>query len=373
LSAALPAAVRAAGPFIAFATVLRAHDFPVAAEQTMGFLEALPLLGPRGIADIRAAAHALFAPLPERHAEFDALFRAHFLGLFDLGTEPDATAEREARVQDDAPSGFEPMAPEEVNEAGADAATVELLGVRRLDPHAEAEALRRLARAAPERLPRRRGHRFAPAARGRSLDARRAFREQARLDGDLLRLPRRRRKLRRRALLLLIDVSGSMKERTDAHLAFAHALARATDRIEVFTFGTRLTRVTRAMRIRSRDQALAAASAQVADWDGGTRIGEALGAFLAVPRFAAYARGAFVLVLSDGLERGDHAAMVDAVRRLSRRAWRLSWLSPLAGNGSAPQTAAMQAVLPLLDALADGGSTAALAAHVLGAGNGRQA
>ena len=100
--------------------------------------------------------------------------------------------------------------------------------------------------------------------------------------------------------------------------------------IEVFTFGTRLTRVTRPMRLKRREQALAAAAQIVSDFDGGTRIGDALQAFLAVPRFAGYARGAATLIVSDGLERGDPLALADAVAKLSRRAWRLSWLTPLA-------------------------------------------
>ncbi len=116
----------------------------------------------------------------------------------------------------------------------------------------------------------------------------------------------------------------------------------------MFTFGTRLTRVTRPLRIKRREQALRAAAHLVSDWDGGTRIGDALQAFLAVPRFAGYARGAAVLVVSDGLERGDVAAMRDAVAKLSRRAWRLSWLTPLAtGRAFTPQTAALVAIRPI--------------------------
>ena len=171
---------------------------------------------------------------------------------------------------------------------------------------------------------------------------------------------------KRRSIVLLIDVSGSMKERTEAHLRIGHALAHAVERIEVFTFGTRLTRVTRAMRLKNREQALAATSAIVSDWDGGTRIGDALQAFLGVPRFAGYSRGALVLILSDGLERGDPAAMRDAVARLSRLAWRVSWLTPLAaGANFTPQTEGLKAILPLVDDLADGSSVGAVTAHVL--------
>jgi uncharacterized protein with von Willebrand factor type A (vWA) domain len=175
-------------------------------------------------------------------------------------------------------------------------------------------------------------------------------------------------------VLLLIDVSGSMKERTDAHLRFAHALAGAVDRIEVFTFGTRLTRLTRAVRLKNREQALAAASTVVADWDGGTRIGDALKAFLSVPRFAGYARGAVTLILSDGLERGDHHDMTQAVARLSARSWRIAWLTPLAADPRyKPETAALKSILPFIDDLAGSGSTKQLCAYVLGLAQARAA
>jgi uncharacterized protein len=165
-----------------------------------------------------------------------------------------------------------------------------------------------------------------------------------------------------------------MKARTDAHLRFAHALAQAVERIEAFTIGTRLTRVTQALRRKQREQALGAAAAVVADWDGGTRIGDALQAFLAVPRFAGYARGALVLVISDGLERGDHRAMTEAVARLAALAWRVSWLTPLAVDPRyRPETDALRSILPLIDDLADGSSTERLCAHVLRLPNARTA
>jgi uncharacterized protein with von Willebrand factor type A (vWA) domain len=193
------------------------------------------------------------------------------------------------------------------------------------------------------------------------------FRDAMRHAGEFLRMRRKRRRLRQRRIVVLIDVSGSMKERTQAHLAFAHVLARAADTAEVFTIGTRLTRITRALRLRNRDLALTAASLLVADWDGGTRIGEALAAFLAVPRFSALARGAAVVVLSDGLERGDPSAMRDAVIRLSRIAWRVVWLTPLAADpGFEPRTAALVLARPFLDQLGDGGSIESICANVLG-------
>ncbi|MBV8961519.1 MAG: VWA domain-containing protein, partial [Hyphomicrobiales bacterium] len=120
------------------------------------------------------------------------------------------------------------------------------------------------------------------------------------------------------------------------------------------------------MRQRNRQRALAGAANLVADWDGGTRIGEALGAFLGIPRFAALARGAALVVLSDGLERGDPSAMREAVAHLSRIAWRTVWLTPLAGDKNfEPRTAGLAAVWPFLDELGDGGSLDSICAHVL--------
>ena len=149
-------------------------------------------------------------------------------------------------------------------------------------------------------------------------------------------------------------------------MRLAHTLAQAAPQIEVFTFGTRLTRITRAMRIKRSEQALLAAAQVVSDFDGGTRIGDALQAFLAVPRFGGYARGAVVLVVSDGLERGDPLALADAVAKLSRRAWRVSWLTPLARDKNfRPQTEALMAISRFVDDIVDGGSTSAIVDHVL--------
>lgn len=363
-SRALP---RAARPFVSFATLVRRHGFAVAPEQTTTFLSAVNLLGPAGLVDIRRAAHATLAPPPERRGDFDALFDAHFLGHTVEVPEPADTVEDEVRVHEDDRGFFDPPQADELNEGGEAATAAEALATRNLRAADEADTLRRFARTLPGRLPQRRGYRRRSARRGRGVDLRQTLREAIRNDGEVMRLPRLRRKPRARNLLLLIDVSGSMKERTDAHLRFAHALTGAASRIEVFTFGTRLTRVTRALRLKNREQALHAAGGLVADWDGGTRIGDALRAFLAVPRFAGYARGAATVILSDGLERGDPGDMAGAVARLAARSWRVAWLTPLAADPRyRPETAALKAALPFIDDLANGGTTEALCAYVLG-------
>ena len=132
-------------------------------------------------------------------------------------------------------------------------------------------------------------------------------------------------------------------------------------KVETFCFGTRLSRVTRTLRHRLPDEALARLSDMVFDFDGGTRIGASLDAFLSVSRYAALVRGAVTLVFSDGLERGEPDAMVHAVNRLSRLSQRLIWVSPLAADPRyRPLTRAMAGILPVLDGLVEGGDLKAL-------------
>ena len=352
--------------FVGFAALLRGAGFAVAPEQTMAWLAAIELLGPTGVEDIRRAARATLAPPPERFADFDALFDAHFLGKTAVVSEAAPSEDEPMRAAEDAAIGPEPEFSEDTHESGAEATTAERLSARRFSPGDETETLRRFGRALPARLPRRRGYRWRSGRGGTATDARRMFRDAMRNAGEFIHLRHRRRRLRQRRIVVLIDVSGSMKERTQAHLSFAHALTRAAASVEVFTMGTRLTRITRPLRLRNREQALATASLLVADWDGGTRIGDALNAFLAVPRFAALARGAALIVLSDGLERGDPTAMADAVARLARLAWRIIWLTPLAADpGFEARTAGLVAARPYLDRLGDGGSIDSICNNVL--------
>ncbi|MEP3330703.1 VWA domain-containing protein [Sedimentitalea sp.] len=351
-------------PFLRFAQVLRGAGFAVSPDQTIGFVESVGLLGPRDMTDIYRAGRALFAIPPERLAEYDALFRAIFLDQI-IQAPADGDDEDELQAYEPGTQTVELEVEEDETEIGAEPTGTERLGQRALR-EGDGDALWRLLREAPNALPRRVSYRRRAATKGDRIDMRRTLREAARRDGDVMRLHQSRRKLQQRRVLLLIDVSGSMKDRSESLLRLAHAVVQSADRAEVFTLGTRLTRITQALKPADRAQALARASEAIADFDGGTRIGDALAAYLAVPRFAGFARGAAVVVLSDGLERGEPGAMVDAVQRLSRSAWRLDWLTPLAADPDySPATAGLAAVLPVLDHLGDGNSTAAVTDHIL--------
>jgi uncharacterized protein with von Willebrand factor type A (vWA) domain len=364
----LPRAVR---PLTSFAQFLRQHGFTIAQEQIVTFLGAVELLGPRDMESVRRAAHATLAPPPDRRGEFEALFRAYFHEEAHALAMAESSPETGAPARESGGSMDEPDDPARSDQSGETATATEILSVRSFGEQSEIAALQSLRREAPRILPRRRSFRLESAKAGK-IDLRRSLRVAVYHDGDVIRLMRANRARVQRQVLVLIDVSGSMKRHTQDYLRFAHALTQAAERVETFTFGTRLTRITRPLRKRQSDLALAEAAACVEDWDGGTRIGAAFDAFLTQPRFASYARGAVVLILSDGLERGDHSRMADAVRRLKQRAWHLAWLTPLAEHPRfQPETAAIKAILPYVDEIGSGGSVASLVQGVLKAGHSR--
>ncbi|MER9661793.1 VWA domain-containing protein [Mesorhizobium sp. M0159] len=353
---------RAATPMLGFGRLLRRYGFAVAPEQVLDFMQAVTLLGPRSMADIREAALATLAPPPDRRDEFEAHFRSHFYGSTAAVVEGEA--DEETRVKDDGGTSQEGIEVIRQEEGGELSSASEQLSVREF--HRDSDGLAAFRRKLATALPARRSFRTVRTnARGK-LDLRRSLREIVSADGDIPSPLLRRRQTVPRKLLMLIDVSGSMKLYTSDYLKLAHAAVQGADRAEIFTFGTRLTRITSALRIRDRDQAMARAAAQVDDWDGGTRMGPTLLAFLSVPRFSAFARGAAIVILSDALERGDHAELETAMRRLSARAFRLSLATPLAGDPRfRPATAALRAILPVLDDLVDGSSIAGLTDFIL--------
>ncbi|MDB5525513.1 MAG: hypothetical protein JWM58_3276 [Rhizobium sp.] len=355
---------RALQPFVEFSGLLRANGFFVSPEQTQTFIEAVGLLGPRSITDIYRAGLATLGPPPERRDEFDALFRLMFLGQSLSGDV--GASDEEVQAYDERDGEMEPPEADEINESGGEATGTEVLTLRQFREADESEILRRFRRSAPSRIPRRMTHRRSASKTGDRWNIRKLLRDAVKRDGEVMRLPQLSRRTRQRRILLLIDVSGSMKVQTESHMRFAHALADVSDHIEIFTLGTRLTRVTRALRMKNQDQALAQTANLVADWDGGTRLGDALNAFLSVPRFAGFARGALTVILSDGLERGDPTRMTESVLHLSRRSWRILWLTPLASDANyMPQTAALLSILPHIDRIGSGASTSALCSEIL--------
>jgi hypothetical protein len=186
--------------------------------------------------------------------------------------------------------------------------------------------------------------------RGPRIDIRRALMGSLRTGGEVIKLPTRRRTTRLRPLVLVCDISGSMERYSRMLLHFAHGLAHRNGRLEVFLFATGLTRVTKQMRARRVQDAIAAVSEAVPDWSGGTRIGPALRQFHQRWGRRVLHQGPVVLLISDGWDRGDPSVLRDQVARLQRSCHRLIWLNPLIGTVDyAPLTRGLQAALPFVD------------------------
>jgi uncharacterized protein with von Willebrand factor type A (vWA) domain len=198
-------------------------------------------------------------------------------------------------------------------------------------------------------LGRRRTRRWAPGRSGMP-DLRRVVRRNLRYGGEPLTLPRRDRVSKRRPLVLLCDVSGSMERYARMLLHFIHSLARGLDRVEAFLFATRLTRITREIGRRGVDEAVPKIQRGMPDWAGGTRIGEALRTFNVGWARRVLGRGPIVLLISDGWDRGDPDLLQGEMGRLQRSCHRLIWLNPLLGSAAyQPLTRGMQAALPFID------------------------
>ncbi len=210
------------------------------------------------------------------------------------------------------------------------------------------------------KLATRKGRRLRPARRGGRVDLRRSLRQAVRHDGEVVRPARRRRRIERPRIVLLCDVSGSMERYSRFLLRFLLAAGRGTD-VESFVFATRLTRLTGHLRGARPDRVLEELSRRVPDWSGGTRIGESLDRFLEEHGRALLGRKTVVVIMSDGLDRGDVDRLEHAMRGIRRRARRVIWLNPLlATEGYEPEARGMKAALPHVDAFAPGHSLEAL-------------
>jgi uncharacterized protein with von Willebrand factor type A (vWA) domain len=339
-----------------FVTALARAGVVPGVQKQVDFLRAVALLRPCSPSELYWAARVTLVRALEEVEAFDSVFAAWFGdGLVPLAPPvgrpaPRLTASRRGRVVASAEGDATGRRKDAGHEASVDevrsSCAFPATSIARRRLLAEAEA------ALSEELPTERARRHRPARHGERLDLRRVLSAAGRSGGEVVRLQWRDRLLRPRRVLLLVDVSASLRQSSGDALRFAHALVRTVPRCEVYTFGTRLTRVTRQLAKRDVDAALDGLADVVLDVNGGTRIGRALEEFLADARHTAAARDALVLILSDGLERGDPGAMAAAVKRLARLSHRVVWWSPLACDVSyQPLTRGMAEVVGDLDDL----------------------
>ena len=199
-------------------------------------------------------------------------------------------------------------------------------------------------------LEQRRTRRTTPASHGLYLDMRRTFRQNLRYGGQPLELTWRRRKLKRRPLVVICDISGSMERYSRVLLKFIYVISNGLENVEAFVFSTRLTRITRQLRQYDIDTALDQVTASIKDWAGGTRIGDALKTFNYEWGRRVLGQGAIVLMISDGWDRGDIDLLGAEIKRLQLSCQRLIWLNPLLGSENyEPLTRGIQTALPYID------------------------
>lgn len=327
-----------------FGQRLRAEGLAVGTGDLLTFSAALARLDPADILDVYWAGRTTLVVKRDDIPTYDRVFHAFFAGDSDsLKLQVSVTG---VETTFDVPAG-EPGEEHEEAPLGLMASSVEVLRNKSFSACTPAElaALRRIMAQVRLTPPRRRTRRTGPAKLG-PLDIRRTIRASLRTGGDPAVLKRRQRRVKPRPLVLILDVSGSMASFSRALLQFAYSMRQATQ-VEVFCFGTRLARVTKQLRHRNPDDALSEAAARVTDWDGGTRIGHSVAAF--VRDWGRLARSATVVICSDGLDRGDPDTLETALDRLKRRCHRLIWLSPY--RTARPQTVAMMIADPHIDTL----------------------
>ena len=354
---------------VGFTVVLRSAGLAVTTDRVAAFLEAADALDVTSRTQTYWAGRLTLCSDPDDLPRYDQAFEAWFTPpqggrtrVVDERRPPPprlaalspATQERSGDDEDD--DGPPPV----VHAHASGAEVLRNRDLAELTP-AEREHLRRLLALLRPRMPQRASRRLRPSRHGRA-DPGRTLRAALRNHGELRELRRRDSSDRARKLVLLVDVSGSMEPYADALLRFAHVVVRrAPGAVEAFTLGTRLTRITRELRMRDADRALAAAGRAIPDWSGGTRLGEVMRAFVDRWGQRGAARRAVVVVFSDGWERGETDVLAAQMQRLHRLAHRIVWVNPHAGkDGYAPVQGGIVAALPYLDDLLAGHSLATL-------------
>jgi uncharacterized protein len=350
---------------VGFGRLLRRRGLPVGTGRILTFCRAVAALNRLDRTSVYWAGRLSMVARKEDLAAYDAAFAEWFpsrardvLSMVSGRDDPMGLAppnELEVVVdQGISEDSWEPAEGADDGEApmGVLASRAEVLRARSFEELSDAERLQadHLIRALAVHLPTRHSRRYRPSPYGRRFDQRRTLRASLRTQGEPFRRAWRDRRRRPRPLILILDVSGSMSAYSRALMQFGFAAMRAGRRVEVFCFGTRLTRVTRALARSEPDDALREVAAAVVDWNGGTRIGASLKELL--DRWSQHVamRGAVVVLCSDGLERGEPALLAAQVARLSRLAHRLIWVNPLKGSPRyEPLARGMAAALPHVD------------------------
>ncbi len=356
---------------VAFVNILRAFGVATPVGSTVAFVEALIATGVQRRSPVYWAGRATLIRRPEDISVYDRAFSSFWDGYL-FGNNAPTIEEHLSVAFDDLPEDDQPEGDDGADEdddgdtMAVRYSRVELLHNKDFasyssDDFAEAHRLMAALRMIGSPRRSRRLRRSAGNRPTRRPDVRRTVRHALRTDGTPIRRAYLEPSDRPRRLVLLLDVSGSMESYARALMRFAQAAVVGRGRVEVFALGTRLTRLTRELSSRDPDRALQQAATRVVDWSGGTRLGDGIREFNDRWAIRGMARGAVVVILSDGWDRGDPEVLGEQVERLHRVTYRLVWVNPLkAAPGYAPLARGMAAALPHVDEFIEGHSLASL-------------
>ncbi len=355
---------------VGFGHQLRAAGMVVGTDDVLTFTAATAELDVTDLMDVYWSGRATLVRRRDHVPIYNEIFQRYFLAF-----HPDAEEILKKTIKSSSVTGATleipnteeglpgQMSPDEVK-LGYVASTSDIARHKAFADCSDAELrqLRRLMSRMRVTPPKRKTHRTARSRRSRTLDMRRMVRETMRSLGEPRDLHFKSRKHKLRPLVLILDVSGSMADYSRNLLQFAYSARRANAKVDVFCFGTRLTRVTKSLDRRNPDDAMRLAGESVLDWDGGTRIGDSIREFTRQARKARLGRGAIVVVCSDGLDRGDPGDLAEAMESLSRVAHRVLWVNPHKGDAEDWVPTAMGMIIadPYIDEVHSGHNLASL-------------
>ena len=350
--------------FVEFGQDLRQHGMVIGSDDVITFLSGISVLDATDLMDVYWAGRATLVRKQDNVALYNQRFQAFFL---DIGENEED--HRKVKLKSSANAGstlevpnVEQGLPGEVNEdeskMGYMASVADIARSKAFSECTDEELnrFRRLISMLKVSPPKRRTYRTQPTPKGANLDMRRMARETMRSLGEPKDLMFMKRKEKLRPIVFILDVSGSMADYSRNLLQLAYSARRANTKVEVFCFGTRLTRITKSIDKRTPDDAMRLAGEAVLDWDGGTRIGESLAKFVQESRRARLGRGAIVVICSDGLDQGEPQVLDKAMQTLSRLAHRVIWVNPHKGDSEEfiPNTLGMIVANPYIDKVYSG-------------------
>jgi uncharacterized protein with von Willebrand factor type A (vWA) domain len=354
---------------VEFGDELRNAGIVVGTNDTMTYVEAVSLINPADLIDVYWAGRGTLVNRNDQIPVYNRIFQKFFLDVenaadSELKSMMRATTALSATLEVSSPDPGQGEESEEEAQLGYMASGAQVWRNKAFAACTDQElaAIRRIVSDIRLTPPRRRTRRTLSSKDGPRFDPRRMALETMRSHGDPIKLFKQQRRLRIRPLVFILDVSGSMSDYSRNLLQFAYSARRAADKVEVFCFGTRLTRITKSLDRRKPDDALNLAAAAVFDWDGGTRIGQSLNQFIKRWGRRGLSRGSIVVICSDGLDRGDPALLESSMEKLSRLCHRIVWMNPHKGDEAnfKPNSLGMMVADPFIDEIFSGHNLASL-------------